>query len=155
MKLDINKDKYIILEIIPSHSNHELGIIVQLSALKMEGLKLISRFDYRLTDDLVKNPDLLNLISYDKEMFTYVKSEYELREKFKEFIESYPLLIIDNSYTPDYLNSFENSKESIFNYLNLTYSDDVFSILIDKYHLQPTNHLVDLLYESLIYESNN
>ena len=60
--MNINNDKYIILELIPSHSNPSLGKIVQLSALKIEGLKLTGRFDYRLTDDLVLNPDLLNLI---------------------------------------------------------------------------------------------
>ena len=60
-----------------------------------------------------------------------------------------------NEYTKDYLKDFTNQKESIFKYLNLELTDDVFTNLINKYHLEPSNNLVDLLYEGLIYESNN
>ena len=52
--LDINKDKYIIAEIIPTNSNKNLGEIIQIQALKIDGLKLINRFDYRLNLDLIK-----------------------------------------------------------------------------------------------------
>ena len=146
--------EYIILEIIPSTSKRETGNILQIQALKLNGLKLISRFDYRL-DIPINNPDLLNMISYDKENFTYVKDEKKLIEAFKNFIKDLPLLIIDNSYTLDYLKEFDNSKESIFKYLNLEYSLDIFDKIITKYNLEPSNNLVDLLYEALIYESNN
>ena len=146
--------EYIILEIIPSTSKRETGNILQIQALKLNGLKLISRFDYRL-DIPINNPDLLNMISYDKENFTYVKDEKKLIEAFKNFIKDLPLLIIDNSYTLDYLGEFNNSKESIFKYLNLEYSLDIFDKIITKYNLEPSNNLVDLLYEALIYESNN
>ncbi len=146
--------EYIILEIIPSTSKRETGNILQIQALKLNGLKLISRFDYRL-DIPVNNLDLLNMISYDKENFTYVKDEVQLIKEFKDFISDLPLLIIDNSYTLDYLGEFNNSKESIFKYLNLEYSLDIFDKIITKYNLEPSNNLVDLLYEALIYESNN
>lgn len=146
--------EYIILEIIPSTSKRETGNILQIQALKLNGLKLISRFDYRL-DIPVNNSDLLNMISYDKENFTYVKDEVQLIKEFKDFIKDLPLLIIDNSYTLDYLDEFNNSKESIFKYLNLEYSLDIFDKIITKYNLEPSNNLVDLLYEALIYESNN
>lgn len=146
--------EYIILEIIPSTSKRETGNILQIQALKLNGLKLISRFDYRL-DIPVNNSDLLNMISYDKENFTYVKDEVQLIKEFKDFISDLPLLIIDNSYTLDYLGEFNNSKESIFKYLNLEYSLDIFDKIITKYNLEPSNNLVDLLYEALIYESNN
>ena len=33
--------------------------------------------------------------------------------------------------------------------------DDVIEEVIDKYKLEPSNYIVDLLYEALIYESNN
>ena len=33
--------------------------------------------------------------------------------------------------------------------------EDIFSSLREKYNLEPSNYLVDLLYEALIYESNN
>ncbi len=146
--------EYIILEIIPSTSTRKTGNILQIQALKLNELKLISRFDYRL-DIPINNPDLLNMISYDKENFTYVKDEKKLIEAFKNFIKDLPLLIIDNSYTLDYLKEFDNSKESIFKYLNLEYSLDIFDKIITKYNLEPSNNLVDLLYEALIYESNN
>lgn len=146
--------EYIILEIIPSTSTRKTGNILQIQALKLNELKLISRFDYRL-DIPVNNSDLLNMISYDKENFTYVKDEVQLIKEFKDFIKDLPLLIIDNSYTLDYLGEFNNSKESIFKYLNLEYSLDIFDKIITKYNLEPSNNLVDLLYEALIYESNN
>ena len=95
------------------------------------------------------------MISYDKKNFTYVKDEVQLIKEFKDFISDLPLLIIDNSYTLDYLGEFNNSKESIFKYLNLEYSLYIFDKIITKYNLEPSNNLVDLLYEALIYESNN
>ena len=73
-------------------------------------------------------------------------------KKFKEFIEDLPLLIIDNSYTRNYLEEFDNEKESIFKYLNLDITDDVFDRLINKYNLEVSNYLVDLLYEAIIRE---
>ncbi len=146
--------KYIILEIIPSASKRETGNILQIQALKLDELKLIDRFDYRL-DIPLNNPDLLNMISYDKDKFTYVKDEKELINDFKNFISDLPLLIIDNPYTLDYLKNINNPKESVFKHLNLEYSQDIFDKIITKYNLEPSNHLVDLLYEALIYESNN
>ena len=153
--MNIAKDKYIIVEIIPSHSNSKVGKIVQLSALKIENLQLIERFDYRLSDDLIENKDLLNMISYDKESFIYTNDSKEILREFKKFSKGIPLLIIDNFYTRDYLKELKNKKESIFEYLNLNITDDVFEKLIKKYNLEPSNHFVDLLYEGLIYESNN
>lgn len=146
--------KYVILEIIPSTSKRETGNILQIQALKLDELKLIDRFDYRL-DIPLNNPDLLNILSYDKDKFTYVKDEKELLKNFKDFISDLPLLIIDNPYTLDYLKDINNPKESVFKHLNLEYSQDVFDKIINKYNLEPSNHLVDLLYEALIYESNN
>ena len=146
--------KYVILEIIPSTSKRETGNILQIQALKLNELKLIDRFDYRL-DIPLNNPDLLNILSFDKDKFTYVKDEKELLKNFKDFISDLPLLIIDNPYTLDYLKDINNPKESVFKHLNLEYSQDVFDKIINKYNLEPSNHLVDLLYEALIYESNN
>ena len=56
--MDLQKDKYIIVEIIPTHSNSEKGFIAQISALKLEGIKLIERFDYRVKDNLIENEDI-------------------------------------------------------------------------------------------------
>ena len=149
----INK-KYIILEIIPSVVDPKKGDIVQLSALKLNGIKLEDRFDYRLDEDKINNIDLLNIIQYDKDMFTYVNTTRKIITRFKKWIEDYDLLIIDNLYTENYLKNIKNKKESIFKYLSMVYSDDVIDKIIEKYNLQPSNHIVDLLYEALIYESN-
>ena len=145
--------EYIIVEIIPSHSNSKVGFIAQLQALKIKDDKIVDRIDLRVNEDLITNPDLLNMISYDKEMFTYVDND--ILKRFKDFIGKYKLLIIDNFYTKDYLSNIKNSKESVFKYLGLEYSNDVFDILIDKYKLEPSNHLVDLLYEALMFEKND
>lgn len=147
--------KYIILEIIPSGLDPKKGDVVQLSALKLNGIKLEDRFDYRLDEDKINNIDLLNMIEYDKDMFTYVSTTRKIMTKFKKWIEDYDLLIIDNLYTENYLKNIKNKKESIFNYLSMTYSDDVIDKIMEKYNLQPSNHIVDLLYEAMINESNN
>lgn len=151
----MDEKKYIILEIIPTAVDPKKGEIAQLSALKLNGLNLIDRFDYRLNDDKIKIEDIKNMISYDKDSFNYVDSKEEILTNFQEFIEDYDLLIMDNEYTANYLEDIENKKESIFKYLELDFSDDVIEIVIDKYKLEPSNYIVDLLYEALIFESNN
>ena len=149
------KDKNIILEIIPTHSKSEYGFIVQLQALKLEGIKLVDRFDYRVIDSLVENKDLLNLISYDKENFNYTENVNTIIKDFKKWSKGYKLLFIDNEYTFDYIKELTNEKESIFKYLNMEFSNDIIEKIMDKYHLEPSNNIVDLLYEAFIYESNN
>lgn len=151
----MDKKKYVILEIIPTALDPKKGEIAQLSALKLNGLNLIDRFDYRLNDDKIKIEDIKNMISYDKESFNYVDSKEEILTKFQNFIEDYDLLIIDNEYTANYLEDIVNKKESIFKYLKMDFSDDVIEKVIDKYKLEPSNYIVDLLYEALIFESNN
>ena len=147
--------KYVVLELIPSGSNAKTGTIIQLQALKLDGIKLIERFDYRLDEDLIENNDLKNLVSYDKEMFCYVNDTNVILKEFKKWIGKLPLLIVDNSYTLDYLSEIKNKKESVFKHLDLSISNDVFEQLIKKYELEPSNHIVDLLYEAIIKESNN
>lgn len=149
------KGKFIILEIIPSAINPSKGDIIQLSALKIDGLKLIDRFDYRLDKEKVNNMDLLNMTSYDNDMFIYLNTSRKIKMKFKKWIEDYKLLIIDNNYTRNYLKGIKNKKESIFKYLNMTESNEVIDEMMKKYNLNPSYHIVDLLYEALIAESNN
>ena len=151
----LNKKEYIIVEIIPTHPDPNKGQIAQLSALKLKGLKLIDRFDYRLKNELINNVYIEEMINYDRENFIYENSTKEILDEFKKFIKKDLLLIIDNDYTNDYLKNITNEKESIFKYLNTYFYDDVFNELIEKYHLEKSNYIVDLLYEALIYESNN
>ena len=153
--MDLQKDKYIIVEVIPTHSQKDKGFIAQISALKLNGIKLEDRFDYRVEDRFIENEDLLRMIQYDKEQFTYVNNIYFIPEKFKKWAKDYPLLIIENTYTLSYLDELDNKKELIYPYLNLEFGQDVFDRIMKKYNLQPSNHLVDLLYEAVIYEGNN
>lgn len=153
--MNLQKDKYIIVEIIPTHSDSSKGFIAQISALKLEGINLIDRFDYRVDDKLIENPDLKNIIKYDSKAFTYVDNKYFIIEKFKKWAKNLPLLIIEESYTLDYLKDLKNKKELIYPYLNMEYSLDIFDKIIKKYQLESSNHLVDLLYEAIIFEGNN
>lgn len=146
--------EFIILEIIPTHSKKELGKIIQLQALKIKDMNLIDRFDYRLNEDKISNKDLVNLISYDKDYFKYVDDDKKILKEFSKWSKKLPLLILDNSYTNDYLSGLKNKKESICNYLDTEYSDDLIGELIKKYKLEPSNHIVDLLYESMIMHDN-
>lgn len=153
--MNLQKDKYIIVEIIPTHSKSTKGFIAQISALKLDGLKLIDRFDYRVDDKLIVNEDIKRMIQYDKKSFTYIDNIYFIKEKFKSWSKDYPLLIIEDNYTLDYLSELPNKKELFYKYLNMEYSLDIFNKIIEKYNLEPTDHLVDLIYEAIIYEGNN
>lgn len=150
-----NNKEYIILELIPDAISPDKGQIIQLSALKLKGLKLLDRFDYRLNYDKIDNIDLRTLISYDKDSFNYVDDDKVIIDKFREWAMNDRLLIIDNVYTYNFLAQLNNEKESIFKYLDLEFSDDIIDKVISKYGLEPSNYIVDLLYEALIFESNN
>lgn len=153
--MNLQKDKYIIVEIIPTHSNSEKGFIAQISALKLNGIKLEDRFDYRVEDKFIENKDLKDLISYDKKSFTYVNNVYFIIEKFKQWSKDYPLLILEESYTRNYLKELDNKMEMVYPYLDLEYGLDVFQRIMKKYELEPSKHLVDIIYEAIIYEGNN
>ena len=55
--MNLNNEEYIILELIPTAISPQKGDIAQLSALKVNGIKIIDRFDYRLNNDLITNKD--------------------------------------------------------------------------------------------------
>lgn len=147
--------KYVIVEIIPEAISPDKGNLVQISALKLDGLKLIDRFDYRLNYDLVTNKDILKLISYDQDSFTYLNSTGELLNKFSEWSEDLPVYIFDNKYTNNFLATLLNDKVSIASVFDMDYTDDFVELLIKKYNLEPSNYIVDLIYEALIYRSND
>ena len=151
---DLENKEYIILEIIPTSPNPEKGEVAQLSALKLKGLTLLDRFDYRLKEDNINNIYIEEMINYDKENFIYKETTKEILDDFKKWIGRDLLLIIDNDYTKDYLKKYKKKKESIFKYLDTCFYDDVFNEIIKKYNLEASNYIVDLLYEALIYESN-
>lgn len=149
------EEKYVIVEIIPVAISPDKGNLVQISALKLDGLKLIDRFDYRLNYDLVTNKDILKLISYDQDSFTYLNSTGELLNKFSEWSEDLPVYIFDNRYTNNFLATLLNDKISIASVFDMDYTDDFVELLIKKYNLEPSNYIVDLIYEALIYRSND
>lgn len=148
-------EKYVILELIPTASDPKNGDIIQLSALKVSNLELMDRFDYRINEEYVPLTEMLDMISYDKDKFIYKETTKEIMDDFDKWCEDYPLLILNNSYTLKYLENISNLKKDISTYLNIPYSDDIIEEIMKKYGLQPTNYIVDLLYEALIYESNN
>lgn len=150
MYMKLAKDKYIIVELIPTTLKKETGDIIQLSALKIENLQITGRFDYRLHEDRILIKDFLDIISYDKEAFTYKYSTEEIIECFKEFIKDYPLLIIDNEYTRNYLSDIPNKKESLYDYFDIEHKDSIIEELMSKYNIEPTNYIVDIIYESII-----
>lgn len=152
--MDFTKEKYIIVELIPTSSKKETGDIIQLSALKLDGITLLDRFDYRLEDQYIESKDLKEMIQYDKKSFNYVKDSNMILRKFQKWAKDYPLFIIEENYTRDYLRELDNKKECIFPHLELENSQNVFEKLIQKYHLEPSNHLVDLIYEAIIFKSN-
>lgn len=148
------KDKYVILELIPTATDPSRGDIIQLSALKINNLNLVDRFDYRIKDEYVPLTEMLEMISYDKDKFIYKDTTKEIIEDFSKWIEDYDLLILNNSYTLNYLKNIHNLKRDISTYLDIPYSDDIIEIIIKKYNLEPSNYIVDLLYEALIYSNN-
>jgi DNA polymerase III alpha subunit (gram-positive type) len=147
--MNILNEKYIIIEIIPTTRYKETGEIAELTALKLDGLNLIDRFNYRLEKDRVKVPDIIALTSYDNDKFNYVSSTKEILENFYDWSNEYPILILDNDYTNNYLSDLPNKKISICKVLDIEYSDNVIENLIKKYKLKPSNYIVDLLYESI------
>lgn len=151
--MDILKEKYIIIEIIPTTSQKETGDLVQISALKLHGLQLIERFDYRLNPAKIQIPDLVRLTSYDKENFIYLESTEQLLKTFSIWSGGLPLLILDNAYTKSYLKDLPNLKLSICPFLKTEYQDNIIETLIQKYQLEPSNYIVDLLYESILKEN--
>ena len=97
--MELSKSKYVIVELIPTAIKKENGVLVQLSALKLDGLKLLDRFDYRINEDKVPLKDFIDMCSYDKESFIYLDSTNEILDKFSKWCDDLPLLIIDNEYT--------------------------------------------------------
>ena len=61
--MNLNNEEYIILELIPTAISPQKGDIAQLSALKVNGIKIIDRFDYRLDKDKIQIPAFLEMLS--------------------------------------------------------------------------------------------
>lgn len=151
--MNLKKDKYIILEIIPTALHPSRGDIIQFSAIKLEGLNLLDRFDYRLNEDNIELDEFKKLIDFDKDAFKYLDSTDDILNEFNNWSDNLPLLIIDNRYTNNFLESLSNKREAITKYLEEDYdeyNDKLIENLIKKYNLEPTNYIVDILYESLI-----
>lgn len=149
------EEKYIIVELIPTASDPKRGDIIQLSALKIENLNLIDRFDYRIKEEYIPLTELIEMISYDKDKFIYKDTTKEILDDFEKWVQDYQILILNNGYTLRYLENIKNIKKDISTYLDIPYSDDIIENIISKYGIQPSNYIVDILYEGLIYKSND
>lgn len=152
--MNILNNKYVIVELIPTSISPDNGDIVQLSALKIDDFKLVDRFDYRLNEDKIKIREFIDMCNYDKKSFIYMDSTMDILEAFRKWIDDLPLLIIDNQYTINFLNKISNTKESVFKYLDIELTDDAIQKIILKYQLEPSNYIVDLLYEAIIRENS-
>ena len=75
-------------------SDSKKGIIAQLSALKLDGIKLIDRFDYRIDEKLVNNKDDRKMISYDKDNFIYTDNPDLILSEFKNGVVIYQLCLL-------------------------------------------------------------
>ena len=148
--MDLVKDKYVIVEIIPTSLNKESGQIVELTALKVDGLKLVDRFNYRLNKDKVSIKEFLEMCNYDDDTFTYLDESSEILKEFKNWVSDLPLLIIDNTYTLNYFSDLDNKMELVFPYLELEFDGEVIQKMIDKYKLEASNYMVDLVFEAII-----
>ena len=148
--MDFNKDKYVILEIIPTAPTKDKGDIVELTALKLDGIKLVDRFNYRLNKDKVAIKEFLEMCNYDDELFTYKDNTDEILDNLKEFVEDLPLVLIDNTYTLNYLENFSNNKELVYPYLDIKHDNEAIQTMINKYKLEESNYLIDLVYEAII-----
>lgn len=148
--MDLVKDKYVIVEIIPTSLKKENGQVVELTALKVDGLKLIDRFNYRLNKDNVSIKEFLDMCSYDDDKFTYLDQSSDILKEFKNWVEDLPILIIDNTYTLNYFDDLDNKLELVFPYLELEFNGEVIQKMIDKYKLEASNYMVDLVYEAII-----
>ncbi len=148
--MDLVKDKYIIVEIIPTSLKKENGQVVELTALKVDGLKLIDRFNYRLNKDNVSIKEFTDMCSYDDDKFTYLDQSSDILKEFKNWVEDLPILIIDNTYTLNYFDDLDNKLELVFPYLELEFNGEVIQKMIDKYKLEASNYMVDLVYEAII-----
>ena len=82
--MNLLNSKYIIVEIIPTAATPKKGEIIQISALKLNGLTLLDRFDYRLDDASLPIPEMLSWISYDKDLFTYRNKSNVILKEFKK-----------------------------------------------------------------------
>lgn len=151
--MDIKNNNYIIIEIIPTTRSKYSGDIAQISALKIEGLKLIDRYDYRLNKDKILIPDILKIISYDDDKFKYLDTTNELLNHFYKWSENYPLIIIDNDYTNEFLSDLPNKKIAINDILKIEKCDNIIELLFNKYNIEPTNYIVDVMYESILKEN--
>ena len=63
--MEITKEKFIILELIPTNLKNKNGMIIQLSALKIDCLNLLERFDYRIKDEYLPLEQFKEIIIND------------------------------------------------------------------------------------------
>ena len=146
--MNLEKDEYVILEVIPTRLDN--GDIVELTALRIKDLKLVDRFNYRLNKDKVEIKEFLEMCSYDDDSFNYVDNTKDIIKEFKKLVEDLPLVVVDNTYTCNYLKDFDNKIELVFPYLELENDSEAIQNMIKKYKLEESNYIVDLVYEAII-----
>lgn len=138
---------YVIVEIIPTTRNPITGDIAQLSAIKKG--KKTKKLNLRLNKDKINIPDILRMTNYDNDKFEYLETTNEIMNKFIKFIEDYDLIIIPNDYTKEYLSNIKNNKISISDKLGIDYSKLLIDDIINKYNLEYSNDIVEILNDAI------
>ena len=95
------------------------------------------------------------MISYDKDNFIYTDNPDLILSEFKKWSGDLPIMLIEKDYTKEYLASLNNKMELVYPYLEVEYNYDVFNTIMNKYQIEASNYLVDIIYEAIILESNN
>ena len=95
------------------------------------------------------------MISYDKDNFIYTDNPDLILSEFKKWSGDLPIMLIEKDYTKEYLVSLNNKMELVYPYLEVEYNYDVFNTIMNKYQIEASNYLVDIIYEAIILESNN
>lgn len=137
--------KGIIIELIPDKIKN--GDIIQISALKVRNNIIEERLDIRYLKSNLSY-DIQNMISYDNDKHKYLNSSLEMLNELKKFTNDYPLYIMSDNYTKNYLKDFKTL--AIEDILNEKYDINLIDNLKKKYNIQDTNYIVDILYEALI-----
>ena len=143
---------FIILELIPSSRIN--GDLIEVNALRIKDKKIIDRLNIRLDRDKINNQDLLDITNYDIDNFKFFDSKEKIEKELKDFVKKTPLYYIFDSYTSNYLEYLTNTKYDILKLLNLNYHFDIIDEIINKYKIEPTKYIVDILYEALIFNED-
>ena len=90
------------------------------------------------------------MCNYDNDLFIYKDNNKEILDELKKFVSDLKIILIDDTYTLNYLKDFNNDMETIYKYVNVKNIEE----MVNKYKLEPSNYMVDLVFEAIINSLN-